>query len=246
MKRFSWQISLGITLIVLSIFVYIIHYIIFRDLHHIFIYLIGDIAFVFINVLLVTLVISNVLNMKEKKDRLEKINLLIGVFFSETGTKLLNHFSKSDADVEKIKNDIKIESEWSGNDFIKIRKKLMTYKYDIDIDKIDLEIVRDFFINKNDFLTLLLENPTLLEHETFTELLRAVFHLDEELRSRKNIKILTPKDSAHIASDIKRAYKLLVFEWLDYMQYLRNNYPYLFSLAIRLNPFDENATAEVK
>lgn len=67
MKRYRWQISLGIILIVLSAIVYMIHYIIFRDPHHIFIYLIGDIAFVFINVLLVTLVLNSVLNIREKK-----------------------------------------------------------------------------------------------------------------------------------------------------------------------------------
>jgi hypothetical protein len=26
------------------------------------------------------------------------------------------------------------------------------------------------------------------------------------------------------------------------MRYLKNNYPYLFSLAMRTNPFDQNAT----
>ena len=49
-----------------------------------------------------------------------------------------------------------------------------------------------------------------------------------------------------MAGDIKRAYTLLVFEWLSYMKHLKNNYPYLFSLAMRLNPFDENATVEIK
>ena len=246
MKRYNWKITLGIVLIILSAVVYMIHYIIFRDPYHIFIYLIGDIAFVFINVLLVTLVIDSVLSLREKKDRLQKLNLLIGVFFSEIGTKLLVHFSDSDPNLEKIKNELVVTTDWSENEFMKMRKKLRSYKYDVEIDKIDLEIIRDFFINKNDFLTLLLENPTLLEHESFTELLRAVFHLDEELRSRKDVKNLTPKDSEHLSGDIKRAYNLLVYEWLDYMNYLKNNYPYLFSLAIRLNPFDEKATAEVK
>jgi len=127
-----------------------------------------------------------------------------------------------------------------------VRKKLRSYKYDVEISKIDLDIIRNFLISKTDFLTLLLENPSLLEHESFTELLRAVFHLYEELRSRKNVKNLTQKDAEHIAGDIKRSYNLLVYEWLDYMQYLKNNYPYLFSLAIRLNPFDEKATPEIK
>lgn len=174
------------------------------------------------------------------------MNLLIGVFFSEVGTKLLVHFSDADPDLDKIKNDLVVTTNWSKNEFIKTKKKLKSYEYNIKIDKIDLEVIRNFLINKNDFLTLLLENPSLLEHEDFTELLRAVFHLDEELRNRKNVKSLTPADSEHITSDIKRAYGLLVYQWLDYMQYLKDNYPYLFSLALRLNPFDEKATPEIK
>ena len=92
----------------------------------------------------------------------------------------------------------------------------------------------------------LLENPVLLEHETFTELLRAVFHLTEELAHRENIKKSPISDREHLAGDIKRAYILLVSEWLDYMKHLKDNYPYLFSLAMRTNPFDQSATPIVK
>lgn len=53
MKRLSWQVIFGLALITLSAFLYLIHYAIFRDAHHIFIYLIGDTAFVFIEVLLI-------------------------------------------------------------------------------------------------------------------------------------------------------------------------------------------------
>ena len=49
-------------------------------------------------------------------------------------------------------------------------------------------------------------------------------------------------DIAHLAGDMTRAYKLLVFEWLLYMRHLQKNYPYLFSLAVRMNPFDTNAS----
>jgi hypothetical protein len=246
MKRNTWQLYLGILLIVLSALVYYFHFLIFRDPHHIFIYLIGDIAFVFIEVLMVTLVIHTLLNIREKRERLEKLNMLIGVFFSEVGTRLLVIFSDSDPDLVKIKKDLIIEVDWTEKTFENIDTKLRNYKYDVEIKKIDLVNLRDFLLKKSDFLVRLLENPNLLEHETFTELLRAVFHLDEELRSRKNVNKLTVKDSDHISGDIKRSYSLLVDEWLDYMHHLKNNYPYLFSLAIRLNPFDEKATPELK
>ena len=45
---------------------------------------------------------------------------------------------------------------------------------------------------------------------------------------------------------MKRAYVLLIREWLDYMSHLRTDYPYLYSLAVRTNPFDPEASPEVK
>jgi hypothetical protein len=91
-----------------------------------------------------------------------------------------------------------------------------------------------------------LENPNLLEHETFTDLLWAVFHLTKELEGRKELKNLSLKDSEHLIGDLKRAYRSLIMQWMFYMQHLKADYPYLFSLAMRTNPFDTGATIEVK
>jgi len=85
----------------------------------------------------------------------------------------------------------------------------------------------------------------LLEHESFAELLRTIFHLTEELANREVIEQLPDTDCHHLAGDIKRVYGLLVYQWLDYMKYLQTNYPYLFSLAMRTNPFDRNASPVV-
>ena len=85
--RFNWQIILGIFLIVVSIIFYTIHYLIFRDAHHVFIFLLGDIAFVPIEVLLVTLILHRLLTSREKRALLNKLNMVIGTFFSEVGTR---------------------------------------------------------------------------------------------------------------------------------------------------------------
>jgi len=87
--------------------------------------------------------------------------------------------------------------------------------------------------------------PNLLEHETFTDLLWAVFHLAEELAYRKNVSLLPNSDYEHLIGDIKRVHVLLLSEWLDYMKHLREDYPYLFSLAVRTNPFNPDAKTEV-
>ncbi|MBW1689743.1 MAG: hypothetical protein JRI71_04650 [Deltaproteobacteria bacterium] len=57
MRGVSWQVILGFSLVLLSAVFYVLHFMIFTDAHHIFIYLVGDIAFVFIEVLLVTMII---------------------------------------------------------------------------------------------------------------------------------------------------------------------------------------------
>ncbi len=246
MRRLNWQILLGLSLIVLSAFLYLIHYSIFRDVHHIFIYLIGDIAFVPIEVLLVTLIIHQLLTMREKRSMLEKLNMIIGAFFSEVGTRLLTYFSDFDPKLDKIRKDLIVTSDWSEQEFLNVSKRLKNYDYGVEIQKVDLEGLRSFLTREREFLVRLLENPTLLEHESFTELLRAVFHLTEELEKREDVGQLPDSDYEHLSGDIKRAYILLVHQWLDYMKHLKDNYPYLFSLAMRTNPFDQEASPIVK
>ena len=246
MKRLSWQIILGLSLVVLSIIVYLLHFIIFRDAHHIFIYLIGDIAFVFIEVLLVTLIIHRLLGEKEKRARLEKLNMVIGTFFSEVGTRLLTYFSDFDPKLDKIRKELIVNNNWSEQEFFSVSKLLKNYDYGVEIQKVNLEHLRNFVMDKRDFLLRLLENPNLLEHESFTGLLRAVFHLTEELTHRKDLRQLPNSDREHLSGDIKRVYVSLVHQWLDYMKHLKYNYPYLFSLAMRTNPFDQNASPVVK
>ena len=88
----------------------------------------------------------------------------------------------------------------------------------------------------------LLENPALLEHESFSDLLRAIFHVAEELDRRPDLADLPAADRNHLAVDLDRVYPLLVNEWLDYLRYVGKHYPYLFSLAVRTSPFDPEAS----
>jgi len=246
MKKWNWQIRLGLALVVLSVLVYFFHYLIFRDTHHIFIYLIGDIAFVFFEVLLVTLIIHRMLSEREKRSRLEKLNMVIGAFFSEVGTELMAYLSDSDPKLHEIRKELVVTTKWTDQQFNAVSKRLKNYDYSITIQKVNLADLRNFLKNKRDFLLRLLENPNLLEHEEFTDLLRAVFHITEELQERVDLEELPDTDTMHLAGDIKRAYVYLVHQWLDYMRHLKANYPYLFSLAMRINPFDKEASPIVR
>ncbi|MFH1359710.1 MAG: hypothetical protein ABIJ41_01575 [Candidatus Omnitrophota bacterium] len=243
MKKFmTWQVGLGLGLIALSATVYFIHYLIFRDAHHIFIYLVGDIAFVFLEVLMVALVIHELLIHREKQSLLHKLNMVIGVFFSEVGTHLLKTITGFMAESFQADKDLIVTKDWSEKDFYKKTKQFRDYAFPIKSEHGDLISLRDFLIEKRPLLVNLLENPNLLEHESFTDCLWAVFHLAEELSFRKDFGQLPETDYQHLSGDIQRVYRVLIVQWLSYMKHLKDDYPYLFSLAARRNPFDRNAS----
>jgi len=182
------------------------------------------------------------LNIREKKHRNKKLNMLIGAFYSEVGNELITYLSGFDQALDKVRGELIMESDCSNQSFQLVKKNLKKYNYKIDIDKSKLPHLRKFFIERRDFLLRLLENSRILEHEAFAELLMSVFHLAEELEHRHRLSQLPEEDLKHLTIDIERVYILLVYRWLDYMQHLKKNYPYLFSLAIRINPFNPDAS----
>ena len=246
MRRNVSLLGIAGALICASVVLYSLHYLLFRDAHHILIYLIGDVAFVPLEVLLVVVVIERLLHKHEKQAVMDKLNMVVGAFFSEVGTKLLTYFSNCDPELHNVRSELIVSNEWSESKFGSMSKRIKSYEHGVDIQKTSLEELRGFLMAKRDFLLRLLENPNLLGHESFSELLQAVFHLMEELANREDITHLPDSDYRHLAGDIKRAYSLLVYQWLGYMKHLKDNYPYLFSLAMRTNPFDQNASPIVK
>jgi len=139
-------------------------------------------------------------------------------------------------------------SNWKryDKDFNNAIKSSKEHDYEFQNQPLELDELKAFLVSKVDFLLRLLENPNLLEHESFTDLLWAVLHLEEELSYRKTLKELPNSDYAHLSGDIKRAYGLVISEWLTYIKHLKYNYPYLFSLAIRMNPLNKDASPLVK
>jgi hypothetical protein len=57
--------------------------------------------------------------------------------------------------------------------------------------------LKGFLQKKKELVLRLFENPSLLEHQSFTELLRAVLHLKEELLHRKELTRLPAEDYKH-------------------------------------------------
>jgi len=245
-KLFNWTISISLFLICASAITYTVHYLIFHDAHHIFIYMVGDIGFLFLDVLLVILFIERVLARREKRAIMEKLNMVIGAFFSEVGLDLLKEFSNFVMNSQALEKQLEIKPDWKKKDFQRAMAAAQKFSYEIRFDKESLSELREFLVSKRAFMLRLLENPNLLEHDRFTDLLWAVFHLTEELAFRGDkLKDLPESDYGHLAGDLKRAYSQLASEWIAYTTHLKESYPFLFSLAARVNPMNPDASPVV-
>lgn len=239
-----WRLFLVLGCLLIAVICYTLDYIIFNDATTIFQFLLEETGFVFISVVLVSLVIDKILAQREISSRMQKLNMVIGTFFSEIGTELIGIVADFDANMPLLSDKLQISADWSQKDFCKARQEVQEHPAQVSVPEGDLKKLRELLHNNQDFLLALLQNPNLLEHESFTNLLWALFHSSEELTNRKDLDNLSNADKTHISGDIARAYKALVCEWLNYLNHLKDFYPYLFSFAMRTNPFNPCAQVE--
>ena len=245
MKYFPWEGRVAVVALLVALAFNLAHYAVFRDGNYIAMFIIAQLGFLPVSVYLVTVVINQLLGRREKQSMLKKLNMVIGSFFSEVGTEMLRLISQGESDGRTIHKHLLVSSDWSGSDYSRAHAGLRDVDIRLSHVNIDWDHLRSYLMTKKNFLLHLLGNPNLLEHETFTNLLWAVFHLAEELASRENVSLLPESDYEHLIGDIKRVNILLISEWLDYMKHLQEDYPFLFSLAVRTNPFNPDAKVEV-
>jgi len=236
---------LGLAFLVASAAIYALHYAIFRDIHHIFIYMVGDLAFLPLEVFLVVIVLERLLSRREKQTIQQKLNMVVGAFFSEIGSELLRTLLPCFPEREELRRNLTVSQDWSRDDFEAARRYARQVPFRTDCRSINLGDLRELLLRRRPFLLRLLENPNLLEHDRFTDLLWATFHLAEELEARASLADLPETDLDHLSTDIERLYSLLVVEWIAYAEHLRESYPYLFSLMTRLHPFRESPSPVV-
>jgi hypothetical protein len=186
------------------------------------------------------------LNRRDNTIRRQKLQMVIGLFFSEAGTRLMRYFAEADKDYDFMAGILVVKNDWGNREFQQARKKLDGHSFEVDMQRVDLHALKALLDLQKDLLVRLLESPYMLEHESFTDQLVAVLHLKEELAYREEYFGLPITDREHLGGDIQRAYSHLVRQWLDYVAHLQDRYPFLFSLALRTNPFDRQASAIVR
>lgn len=250
MRLTKSQLRLSAILVALTIVVYAARWVMFpgQALHNeMWRFLIGDVGFALVDVVLVTVLIDQFIQQRERAETKRKLNMVIGAFFSEMGTGLLSRIATLDERMCDVRDRLVPAPTWAPTDYASAKKALLEHPASIALPSgPELEALRDALTAEKPFMLNLLGNQSLLEHESFTDLLWAVTHLAEELCTRPSLSDIPEADAAHLSVDTKRVYDLLVSEWLDYMSHLQRSYPYLFSLASRTNPFDAAACPTVE
>lgn len=232
-------------LLVVSLILYLADYLVFPRAEEIGFSFMSNVAFLPVYVLFVTLMIERVLKERERDAMLKKLNMVIGIFFSEVGSSLLHDLKHFYTDGRELSSRLLVTVRWRQADFAAARDFVRSHEVVLDARAGDLAALKQFLAEKKGVMLSLMENPNLLEHEAFTDLLWAVFHLIEELQARKSLEGLPESDLEHLGGDMRRAHSHILLEWLSYMEHLQRDYPYLFSLAVRMNPMNPQAHPEV-
>ena len=234
-----------VVLALASTTLYLVDYFIFGSSREIASSFLGNLAFLPVYVIFVTFMIEQIMRERERQAILGKLNMVIGVFYSEVGNRLLRELSNYVVMGEDLRRELRVTGHWKDDDFRRALAFLKANDPRIECSGCNKQILKEFLVASRGFLVSLLENQSLLEHDQFTELLWAVFHLTEELSARMSLENMPLADIEHLNGDIKRVFGYLSREWVFYMKHLQQDYPYLFSLAVRMNPMVENPDASM-
>ena len=248
MKKFSWEMKLSLCLIAATIIIYTLKFLIIGDdgTSNTATYIFNALGFLPLNVLLVTLILNSLLSMRAKKEQQEKMKMIVGLFFSEFGSKLLRIFVRCDTASNNLKSVMNVQKSWTRKEYANAREVIENHCSCLQPETDDFEEIRELLRVNHEFLLRLVENPVFLEHGKITELMQALFHLSEELDGRGEFADLPKSDIGHLTGDISRVYCSLCDVWISHMEYLAEHYPYLFSLSLRKSPFAEKEDVIVR
>src|SRR5512133_3259921 len=138
MKRISWRVKLGLGLIATSAVLLVIHYLIFRDIEHIAVFSVHEIAMMPIEVLVVTMILHSLLERQAHHEKMQKLNMVIGAFFSEVGSPLLARVAGLDSS-SAIREHALVDSRWDARRYEDAKKALLSYDYAVDADAEDFK-----------------------------------------------------------------------------------------------------------
>ena len=136
MRLRRWQVEIAATLIVAAIVVYGLRWILYpsESFHDEMLrYLVDDIAFLFIQVLLVSMLIDGLMQRRQRETMLDKLNMIVGAFFSECGTDVLGRIARLDRELDDVREDLLARTAWTAKDYERAKQAFRAHEPVIEL-----------------------------------------------------------------------------------------------------------------
>ena len=229
--------QLILLLLCASALLYAIHYLIFRDLHHLAIFGLHELAFVPLEVILVTLGLDQLVEKTHREEARSKVSIIETLYFNESGGTMLRYLTSFDPDAARLRELLQVTEDWHSSDFRQAIRQLKSYPFLLDLDRIDFFGLHYHLSQRHEYYRSMLENPALTQSDAFTEMIMKIYLLWEELDGRTNLYQLPEKDRSYLAELLHEIYRELTEYWLDnvYNHSIHNRFR--LHRAIESNPF---------
>ena len=217
-------------LIAVSAAIYLLQIAIFHEERTTAFYILQDLAFMPVTIAIATLAVGEIINDREKKDRLEKTRMLTSSFFTGMGAYLMHEIlgmTNADAFIHEV---VRSGADLPGTEE-ETRKRIQEAKLAVHIDVAGYTKARQIITANQTNILVIASNPLIIEHECFTEMLWGVFHLMDEFRLRGTWDDLSKEDIYHFNQDFVEVLRLMLMNWVGNARYLKETYPAFYAAA---------------
>ncbi len=240
-KKFGRKLTMRqivVLLLCTSAALYGLHYLIFRDLHHIGIFFLHDLAGMPLEVILVTLFIDRIIDKASEEENQSKLSIIETLFFNESGGNMLRYLTSFDPNSHLLSRILHVEMEWKSADYNNARKQLSGYSFHLDVGQVDYFGLHYHLDERHNYYRNILENPALTQSSEFTEMVMKIYLLWEELDCRTDLYNLDLEEKHYLGELLTQIYEELAMYWLDNAHnHSIHNRPRLHRL-IETSPFD--------
>jgi len=180
--------------------------------------------------------ISNaIISRRDRKAAEAKIELLSEIFLRMIAIGLLERFTASNPQAERLRAKLAVTKSWSEKDFERARNDLDMADFVVDLQTIDFPEWYSFLQSQSHVFLHLLCNPAISEGLNLTSVLRRTFHLALAVNSPGHE--ISTNSTERLHEDIEPVYRDLTLLWLDYMATMMREFPSAARHIASTNPF---------
>ena len=198
-----------------SVVLYVLHYLVFRDLHHIGIFFLHELAGMPLEVILVSLFFDKLIEKTHEEENKSKLSIIETLFFNESGGNMLRYLSSFDPNFQQLSDVLAVRMDWKSVDYQAARLHLKDYPFHLDVEKVDFFGLHYHLDERHAYYRNILENPALTQSNEFTELVMKIYLMWEELDCRTDLYNLDLHEKHYLGELLTEIYEELVVYWLD-------------------------------